>query len=356
MITDPPASPPPATRPGLVITSAERGAPLAAADYAPAHDFLEGKRRLWLPLHVSPDGDCLGCSLALAHMLNLHGHECIVVSADPIPTIYGMFLPDARAALDRVFTGANPPGPPPDAIVALDCSDPARLGTVYSANKALFERLPVLNIDHHSTNLRFGDVNIIDTTAAAAAEQIAILLEALEMPPDETAAHWLLLGVVTDTLGFRTAGTTPRSLRIGADLMEAGGRLYPIVEQAFHTRPLSTVLLWSRALAGVRNDNRAIWVTVSRQMLQETGAKEEELEGLVSWLAGVDSIKVAALLKERGDGTRVSLRSRPGVNVATIASHFGGGGHPQAAGCTIPSLGEAAERDLLAAIAQELDE
>jgi phosphoesterase RecJ-like protein len=336
------------------VSSAERGGPLSAADYAPAREFLAGKRRLWLPLHVSPDGDCLGCSLALAHMLNRHGHECTVVSADPIPTIYSVFLPDARAALDRVFVGATPRGGPPDAIVALDCSDPARLGSVYTANKALFERLPILNIDHHSTNLRFGDVNILDTTAAAAAEQIATLLEALETPPDEAAANWLLLGLVTDTLGFRTSGTTPRSLRIGAALMEAGGQLYPIVEQAFHTRPLSTVLLWSRALAGVRTDGRTIWATVSRQMLQETGGKEEELEGLVSWLAGVDTIKVAALLKERGDGTRVSLRSRPGVNVATIAARFGGGGHPQAAGCTIPSLGDAAERDLLGAIAAEL--
>jgi phosphoesterase RecJ-like protein len=337
-----------------VVASADRGAPLAAADYAPARAFLAGKRRLWLPLHVSPDGDCLGCSLALAHMLNQHGHECTVVSADPIPAIYSVFLPDAKAALDRVFIGPTPPGGPPDAIVALDCSDPARLGTVYSANKALFDRLPILNIDHHSTNLRFGDVNILDTTAAAAAEQIAVLLDALEMPPDEAAATWLLLGVVTDTLGFRTSGTTPRSLRTAAALMEAGGKLYPIVEQAFNTRPLSGVLLWSRALSGVRTDGRTIWATVSRQMLQETGAKEEELEGLVSWLAGVDTIKVAALLKERGDGTRVSLRSRPGVNVATIAARFGGGGHPQAAGCTIPSLGEAAERDLLAAIEQEL--
>jgi phosphoesterase RecJ-like protein len=337
-----------------VVASTERGGPLVAADYAPARAFLAGKRRLWLPLHVSPDGDCLGCSLALAHMLNQHGHECTVVSADPIPAIYSVFVPQARTALDRMFIGATPPGPPPDAIVALDCSDPARLGAVYTANKALFERLPILNIDHHSTNLRFGDVNILDTTTAAAAEQVAILLDALELPPDEAAANWLLLGLVTDTLGFRTSGTTPRSLRIGAALMEAGGTLYPIVEQAFHTRPLSTVLLWSHALTGVRTDGRTIWVTVSRQMLQESGAKEEELEGLVSWLAGVDTIKVAALLKERGDGTRVSLRSRPGVNVASIAARFGGGGHPQAAGCTIPALGEAAERDLLAAIEQEL--
>ena len=205
-------------------------------------------------------------------------------------------------------------------------------------------------MDHHSTNGLFGDLNLLDTTAAACAEQIAVLLEALELPPDPTAATWLLLGLITDTIGFRTPGTTPRSLRAGADLMERGGQLFAVVDRVFNMRPLSTVLLWSKVLAGVRTDGRTIWATVTRQMLHDTSGKEEELEGLVSWLAGVETIKIAALLKERGDGTRVSLRSAPGVNVATIAAKFGGGGHPQAAGCTIPTIGEAAERDLLAAI------
>ena len=348
--TDSPTAPV-APRPGVVISSVETGAPLAADAYHPVRDFLAGKRRLWLPLHVSPDGDCLGCSLALAHMLNQHGHECTVVSADPIPDVYKIFLPEpGRRALDRLFVGPTPPGPPPDALVVLDCSDPPRLGAAYTANRALFDRLPVLNVDHHSTNTRFGDLNLLDTTAAACAEQIVLLLEALDLPPDAAAATWLLLGLTTDTIGFRTTGTTARSLRLGADLMDRGGQLFAVVDRVFNLRPLSTVLLWSKVLAGVRTDGRAIWATVTRQMLSDTTAKEEELEGLVSWLAGVETIKIAALLKERGDGTRVSLRSAPGVNVATIAAKFGGGGHPQAAGCTIPTIGEAAERDLLAAI------
>src|SRR5437764_11101538 len=98
--TDPAITAP--ARPGRVISSVETGAPLAAADYAPVAAFLAGRRRLWLPLHVSPDGDCLGCSLALAHVLNQQGHDCTVVSADPIPAVYGSRLPDpARDGHDR---------------------------------------------------------------------------------------------------------------------------------------------------------------------------------------------------------------------------------------------------------------
>ena len=109
------ATAPAAPRPNRVtISSIETGAPLPADAYRPVRDFLAGKRRLWLPLHVSPDGDCLGCALALAHMLNGHGHECLVVSADPIPDVYKIFLPEhTRRALDRLFVGPTPSGPPP---------------------------------------------------------------------------------------------------------------------------------------------------------------------------------------------------------------------------------------------------
>jgi phosphoesterase RecJ-like protein len=249
---------------------------------------------------------------------------------------------------------ANPPGPPPDAWVLLDTSDPVRLGNVHAHNIRLFESLPILNLDHHPTNLEFGAVNVVDSSAAAVGEQIPLLLNAMDQELDPIAAQWLLLGIVTDTLGFRTSSTTARTMATAARLMECGGRLYEIVDAVFATRPLAQVMLWSRALANVKTDGRTLWTTISREMLRETGAKEEEAEGLASFLAGVRTMKVFALLKERGDGTRVSLRSNPGVDVAAIARVFGGGGHTQAAGCTIPALGEAAEQALLDGIAQVL--
>ncbi len=313
--------------------------------YTKIAEWLQGAERIFIPMHVSPDGDFLGCTLAFARALKSRGYDCVVVSPDPIADVYAPFYRP-----EDVFVGAVPPGPPATHIACLDISDPKRTGSFYDAHEAAFRgegSVKVLNLDHHATNLRFGDLQLLDVGSAACAEQVAVALNDLGWAVDAEIARYLLLGIVTDTLGFRTPATTPRSLEIAARMMERGGNLYEIVEQVFNTRPLSTILLWSKALAGVAlgADGRVIYVHITPQMLNEAGAKEDELEGLSSYLATVtDDVKVAAVLKERDDGTtRVSIRSRPGVDVATIARRFGGGGHAQAAGATIPAVGTEAD-------------
>lgn len=320
-------------------------------EYSRIEAWLQGAERIWLPLHVSPDGDSLGSTLAFSKALCLRGYSCTVVSSDPIPDVYAsLYNPD------DVFVGAVPPGPPATHIACLDISDPTRTGDFYKANEVAFRGetgVKILNIDHHTTNLQFGDLQLLDSRAAACAEQIAVALNELEWAVDAEIARYILLGVVTDTLGFRTPSTTVRTMRVAAHMMERGGSLYNIMDVAFNTRPLSAVLLWGKALGGVKvaAGGRVIYLQVTPKMLQETGAKEEDLEGLSSYLATVrDGVKVAAVLKEREDGTtRASLRSQPGMDVAAIARHFGGGGHTQAAGATIPAIGEEAARLFLQA-------
>ncbi len=341
-----------ATRPQITRLGGGSRPPLGIDDYAAAVAFLAAPQRIWMVLHVSPDGDSLGSNLGLARVLRQAGHDVTVLSADPLPEIFNPLL--AADPTARVVVGSASPGPPPDAWVILDCSDPPRLGHIYTNHKALFTDRPILNIDHHHTNVLFGDINLVDASAAAVGEQVPLLLEALGLVPDAVAAQWLLLGIVTDTIGFRTSNTSARTVANAARLMERGASLYTITDGMFNTRPLPQVLLWSRALAGVKTDGRTLWTTVSHEMLRETGAKDEEAEGIASFLAGVRSHKVFALLKERGDGTRVSLRSNPGVDVSAIATQFGGGGHKQAAGCTIPAIGASAEEQLLTAIAHVL--
>jgi phosphoesterase RecJ-like protein len=195
--------------------------------------------------------------------------------------------------------------------------------------------------------------------AAACAEQVAAALNELGWAIDADIARHILLGIVTDTLGFRTPSTTARSLKIAAYMMERGGDLYGIFDEVFNTRPLSTIMLWSKALGSVSlgADGRVIYIHVTPQMLEEAGAQEEELEGLSSYLATVrGAVKVAAVLKEREDGTtRASIRSNPGVDVASIARKFGGGGHTQAAGATIPATGAEADRLFIEACKVVLD-
>lgn len=326
-------------------------------DYTLLEGWLQGATRIWLPLHVSPDGDCLGSSLAFARALRAHGYDCAVISSDPIPDVYKDFYRE-----DEVLIGAVPPGPPASHIACLDISDPVRTGDFYKANEDAFNRkngVKILNMDHHATNLQFGDLNLLDTRAAACAEQVAMSLDELGWGVDADMARYVLMGVVTDTLGFRTNATTPRTLRVAAHMMERGADLFSIVDAVFNTRPLTTLMLWSLALANVSlgAGGRVIYVRITADMLNRAGAKEEELEGLSSYLASVrGSVKVAAVLKEREDGTtRASLRSSPGVDVASIARQFGGGGHPQAAGATIPAVGEEADKLFLQACVRILD-
>lgn len=321
-------------------------------------EWLQGAGRILVPMHVGPDGDSLGCTLAFAHALKMRGFDAVVVSSDPIPDVYAPFY-----NAEDVFVGDNPPGPPATHIACLDISDPVRTGGFYTANEAAFKGengVKILNMDHHATNLRFGELQLLDVGAAACAEQVAVALNELGWAVDAEIARYVLLGIVTDTLGFRTPSTTSRSLKIASHMMERGGNLYEITEQVFNTRPLSTVLLWSLALGGVKvaADGRVIYAHVTPKMLEDAGAKEEELEGLSSYLSTVTGkVKVAAVLKERDDlTTRASIRSRPGVDVAKIARKFGGGGHTQAAGATIPAIDGEADRLFVEACESVLDE
>lgn len=335
----------------------ERVPAWTAPEYAKICSWLEGAEEIWLPLHVSPDGDCLGSSLGFARALRSHGYSCTVISSDPIPAVY-----EPLYNVDEVFVGNVPPGPPATHIACLDISDPTRTGGFYKANEAAFQgktSVKILNLDHHATNLRFGDLQLLDTRAPACAEQVGMALQEIGWPIDAEIAGYLLLGIVTDTLGFRTPSTTSRTLRMAADLSERGGDLFKINDVVFNTRPLSTIMLWSKVLGSVSTGagGRVIYVNVTPQMLDEARAKEDELDGLSSYLSSVrGKVQVAAVLKQREDGTtRASLRSNPGIDVAAIASCFGGGGHPQAAGATIPAIGEDAVRLFLEACEQSLD-
>lgn len=325
-------------------------------DYKRILGWLEGAEMIWLPLHVSPDGDSLGSCLAFARALQGQGYSCKVVSNDHVPDMYApLYNPK------DVFIGVVPPGPPPTHIACLDISDPARTGDFYKANKAAFRgeaAVRVMNLDHHATNLRFGDLQLVDSGSPSCAEQITVALGELGWPIDAETARYLLMGIVTDTLGFRTSSTTARTLRLAADLHERSDDLFRIVDAAFNSRPLSTLMLWSKVLGSVSLGcgGRVLYARVTPRMLEEAGAKEEELEGLSSWLASVrGDVRVAAVLKEREDGTtRASLRSNPGTDVSAIAQRFGGGGHAQAAGATIPATGPEAARIFLQACEQTL--
>jgi phosphoesterase RecJ-like protein len=208
--------------------------------------------------------------------------------------------------------------------------------------------VPIINIDHHITNVGFGRVNWVDPDSAATAQMVLTLIERLEVPLDPTMATCLLNGLVTDTRGFRTPNTTPAVMEAATKLMTAGASLPEITEQVFNRRPLAVVRLWGKALSAVQLDGPIIWTEISQAMRQECGLNNDSDDGLVSFLTSVCEADVGIVFTEKDDGTiGVSMRSMPGIDISDVAMRLGGGGHPQAAGCNLnSSLAEARERVL----------
>jgi bifunctional oligoribonuclease and PAP phosphatase NrnA len=303
-------------------------------------------RRVLLLNHVSPDGDCLGSTLALARALRARGQEAVVGSSDGVPEMY-RFLPDA----DRVVTDV-PAEPPFGAAVFMECSTPDRAGAL--AARAVGAPLWI-NIDHHVSNGGSGDLILYDPTAAAVGELVTPIVQALG-PIDAPAATCLLAAILTDTGSFHYASVTPRTLRIAAELVQAGASPADVYTQVYENRPAAAYRLLAIALSRLElsPDGRIAWTSVTQEMLRASGAPMEESEGIVGQLRAIAGVRVALLFKEEPDGVRVSLRARAGIRANIIAEAFGGGGHAAAAGFTATGPLPEVMRRTLAAVRQEL--
>ncbi|HFD38571.1 MAG TPA: bifunctional oligoribonuclease/PAP phosphatase NrnA, partial [Anaerolineae bacterium] len=220
-----------------------------------------------------------------------------------------------------------------DLVVSLDCSDRRRMGAVYTP---ALERLPLLNIDHHVTNTRFGLVNWVDPNSVATSQMVLTLAEALDWPLSRLTATCLLTGLVTDTRAFRTANVGLPVMRAAVRLMEAGAPLAEITHQVLDYRSLDKIYVWGQAFERIQLEGGVLWTEVTRAMRQRFSAREEVSAGLSSFLAGVREAQVAVVFTERDNGTvDVSMRAAPGCDVAQVALRLGGGGHPRAAGCSL---------------------
>ncbi len=242
--------------------------------------------------HVNPDGDAIGALLGLGDVL-----EALPVSSgapprrvtlacqDPAPEIL-RFLPGARpedtGPGGRRIVNVLPPGIRPDLVISLDASDPARLGKIFAG--LAFSPAPLLVIDHHITNLHFGDVNYVAPEAASTSQLVVALADALGVPLPSTAAVPLLVGLVTDTLGFRTSNVTAAEMACAVRLMEAGANLADIAQRTLATRPLKFMRLWGMALTAARLDGHVLWAEVTRGMRAAAGIDDDDDGGLVSQL------------------------------------------------------------------------
>jgi phosphoesterase RecJ-like protein len=306
--------------------------------------LLSHASRVLAICHIAPDGDAIGSLLGLGWLLRPPPpseveRSVTLACADGVPQQFA-FLPGAGEIL------ADPPSQPWDAVVAVDSSDERRLGACFRRDE--YGDAPVVVLDHHVTNLDFGTLNYVDTAAASTAQVIVDLADALGVPIRCEAATCLLTGMVTDTLSFRTSNVTPNVLRVAARLMEAGAPLSEITERALNQKPLNIIRLWGLALANLRQEHHVVWTAISREMRAVANAPDTGDGGLASFLISAPEAKVAAVLSENPDGqVEVGLRARNGLDISELALSLGGGGHPQAAGCTIPGPLPAAETRVL---------
>lgn len=279
---------------------------------------------IFIAAHVEPDGDALGSVLGLSRALKQVGRD-----ARPIITCpkYLAFLPqpsELYAPLEVLPANAL--------IAALDSGDAPRVTGI-----PIFQPgIPVINIDHHGTNSRFGELHIVEPGKAATCVIIHDLIPELRATWTADLATPVLTGIITDTGSFRFPNTTPDVLRAAADLVGYGARLAEI-NDALATQPRSYFRLQAEVLKTVEFPFGGLMVTgfVNAAMVERAGTTWEETESLVGIIRTAEGAQVAALIKDRGDVTKLSLRSRGRVSAQNIAVECGGGGHIAAAGATV---------------------
>ncbi|HEX9098486.1 MAG TPA: bifunctional oligoribonuclease/PAP phosphatase NrnA [Candidatus Dormibacteraeota bacterium] len=294
--------------------------------------------------HKDADGDTLGCSLAFAEALRTAGKHAWVVIPPPLPQMYA-FLP----GFDQI--DVEPPGAAdPELVFFFDSGNLERSG---SSVKQIASHATIVNIDHHPSNSRFGDINVIDSEASAVGQMVMEMLDHFEYAITPTIAINLYVALLTDTGGFRHENTTPRALEDAARLAHLGADPGHIATQVYKMRPETTLKLSALALATMRIEleGRLTWAKVTRRMLREAGAVMAESEGIIDTLNSIAGLELAVLFKEvSSDLTKISVRSRGAVDAAALCATFGGGGHIRAAGAEIEkSMDEAVQQVLSAA-------
>jgi phosphoesterase RecJ-like protein len=306
---------------------------------------LQASHQVFIAAHIQPDGDCIGSMLALGLVLRGLGKSVTFSLDDHAPETFN-YLQGWNEIAPRAPEGE-------DIFVYVDGSDRSRYGKAYDPARSGVHR--IINIDHHATNEPFADLNLVDTRAASTAEIIYALIQELHAPLTPTVAQCLLTGIVTDTLGFRIAATTPETLEQATTLMRAGGSIPQIIEHVYNRRSFNSLRLLGRAINDARLEGPIIWSRVSQQTLRELGVSGNGTGGVVNTLLTVADAKVAFFLAEKEDGRiDLGLRARAGVDISNVALRLGGGGHKQAAGAMLSGSLDDAALHVLSEIRKEL--
>jgi phosphoesterase RecJ-like protein len=292
----------------------------------PIRDALARGQRFLITSHARPDGDSIGSQVALALALRALGKTARIVNRDPAPAPYqafpGVDLIEVAAAADGEL----------DAVIVLECGELSRPGV------AGLDRYPIVNIDHHPGNTGYGALTWHDPSAAACAEMVLDLIDALGVPLTREIATSLYVAILTDTGSFRHANITARTFDACRRAAAAGVDAAAVARQVFDSGPVGKLKLMGALLGGMRleADDRLAVLYLDDEMLRASGATRDDTEGLVNLPFTAREVRAVAFFKIEGpDEVRVSLRSKGAVDVRAVAARHGGGGHPNAAGFSV---------------------
>jgi phosphoesterase RecJ-like protein len=295
-------------------------------------ELVEKSKRVLVTSHVDPDGDSIGSQLALKGWLDDLAKEVRVINWGKIPSRY-LFLDDKRAIEDLDSSSSKTWDA--DLVFVLECPNLERIGKV----KELIRKSDkIINLDHHPDNSAFGDLNYINTEASALGEIIYELLFYAGYKLNKEAATQLYSAILTDTGRFRFSNTTPKSLKICAELINRGANPKAINNLIYYNNSESALRLLGFVLQNLEilAEGKISFMVIDQKSLKDFKVSVEDIEGFVDYSLFLKGVEVGVLFRQKDKSlTKVSLRSQNSFDVASLARNFGGGGHRNAAGCTL---------------------
>ncbi len=295
--------------------------------------------------HINPEGDAIGCQVALASLLRRLGKEAVMLDESPVPHVL-QFMKGTENILKEMPANFNF-----QVAIILDCPDLSRVGKV---SEHIAPDKVVINIDHHISNENFGKHNWVDQNISSTGEMIYDLFKAFKLKIEYDEALAMYVAIMTDTGSFRYTNTTSKTHRIAAELIDKGVDPYEAFGKIYETSSLQDINLLGEALQTLKltDDGKVAWLWVTKEMLKKTKASLEGTEGIINFARSIEGAEIAILFRETGteDKVKVSFRSKGKVDVNKLAAFFGGGGHVTASGCTVFGKMKAVEKKVLAKV------
>jgi len=293
--------------------------------------LLQKNNNFLITSHVNLDGDGIGSELALYFILKKLKKKPIILNQDRLPKIYD-FLPGSNKVHyleDNCIDTKSI-----DVGIVLDCSNIERIGKVYEIFKDI---KTIINIDHHTSSENFGSLNYVDSSISSVGEIIYELIKSINIDLlDEKISTCLFAAIITDTGSFRYSNVSSKTFEAASDLTSKGIKPYLIANNIYNRNTYSGLKLLGEALSTLETDesNYVSWLTITRKMLNDAKAKDEEIEGIIDVAATLNNVEISVLFRETKDNKiKVSFRSKGNFDVNKFAGKFKGGGHPNAAGC-----------------------